>query len=171
MNQQTTWYLIADSSRAVIFFRRQADQHMQLLREFEHPQSRMANQELVSDRPGRVKQSAPPSRGHSSAGPTRGNHSAMDPHTSPKTVEQENFAHELAAALHEGLVDHQYESLVLVASPQFLGVLRNILNDQVQKHIKASLAKDYTHLTVPEIEKHLATNLDEFMLAADQPSA
>ena len=164
MDQQTTWYLVGDSSRARIFVHRSADKNLQLLRAFDHPQSRMANQDLVSDRPGRVQQSAPPSRGNPAG--SMGNRSAMEPHTSPKTVEQEHFAHELAAALHKGLVDQSYQSLVLVAGPQFLGLLRNILNEQVLKHVTASLDKDYTHFTQPELEKHLAAQLDGLSFAA-----
>jgi protein required for attachment to host cells len=95
----------------------------------------------------------------------------MESHTSPKAVEHESFAHELADALHQGLVEHSYQNLVLVAGPQFLGRLRNVLDDQVQKHVTASLDKDYTQLTAPEIEKHLTEQIDGFFLVANRASA
>ncbi len=170
MDTQTTWYLVGDASRARIFTLRPADKNLQLVREFYHPESRLANRELVSDRPGRTQQSTNLSRGNTGAGPSRGN-SAMEPHTSPKTVEHATFAHELADALHQGLVDHSYQNLVLVAGPQFLGLLRNVLDGQVQKHVTASLDKDYTQLSAADIEKHLTAQLDGFFLVANRASA
>lgn len=162
MDTHRTWYLVGDASRARIFARGTADKHLNLLHEFEHPESRMSNQELVSDRPGRTQQSSAASRGNPAGSANLGHRSAMEPHTSPKTVEQEHFAHELAAALYKGLMGQEYEELVLVAGPQFLGLLRSVLDEQVQKHVTVSLDRDYTYFTSPELEKHLAAQLGRF---------
>lgn len=166
MRQDITWYLVGDASRARIFRRGETDRHLRLLREFEHSQSRAHNRELVSDRPGRTQQATPPG---AASGASKGNRSAMEPHTTPKAVEHEHFAHELAKFLHQGLVNEEYADLVLVAGPQFLGLLRNILDEQVVKHVRASVDKDYTYFTPPELEHHLGRQLGDFALQ-DQPS-
>ena len=162
----TTWIFVADASRARIYAWRDAKIALHPLQEFFHPQSRLANHELVSDRPGRVQQGTPPSRGNSSAGPNKGNRSAMEPPTSPKTVEHEHFAHELAAVLYKGLVTHAYQRLVMVAAPQFLGLLRQVVSDQVTKQVVASLDKDYTSLTTAELEQRLTPLLSGLVAQA-----
>lgn len=156
MDQQTTWILVGDASRARLFVHQDAAKHLSLVREFNHPQSRVLNQDLVSDRPGRVQQSVGASRGGPSAGPNKGSRSAMEPPTEPKTVELARFAHELAATLYKGLGENAYHRLVLIAGPQLLGTLRQVLHEQVTKRIKTSFDKDYTSYTQNELEQRLA---------------
>lgn len=150
-----TWILVCDSSRARLFARPDGQPRLTLVRELAHPESRLPNHELASDRPGRVQQSAPPPRGKPTTGPSKGNRSGMEPHTAPKTVEHEHFARELADALHKGLTDNAYGRLVLVGAPQFLGLLRNVLDAQVSKRVGASLDKDYTQLDERELGERL----------------
>src|SRR5579883_1035000 len=150
-----TWILVCDSSRARLFSTRPKETHLHLVQAFEHPEGRLPNHELVSDRPGRAQQAAAPSHSPGTAGIAKGSRSGMEPHTSPKTVEQEHFAHALAAALHKGLVDNAYQHVVLVAPPQFLGILRNVLDPQVHKHVQHSLDKDYAQLDERELSERL----------------
>lgn len=156
-----TWILVGSASRARIFSwgADGAKQRLQLVRELEHPESRLANQDLVSDRPGRAQQAVAPSRLGPSVGPSKGNRSGMEPRTSPKTVEHEHFAHDLAQVLEKGLNDHAYQRLVLVAGPEFLGLMRQVLPAQVQKHVQASLDKDYTSDSEQELSARLSTLL------------
>jgi protein required for attachment to host cells len=43
-----------------------------------------------------------------------------------------------------------------VANPEFLGILRENLVDNVQKNIFASLNKNYTRLDAKELEQYLS---------------
>jgi len=144
MNNDITWILVCDASSARLFASRGRQAHLNLLREFDHPQGRATNHDLTTDRPGRV---------HQSAGP---NSSAMEPHTPPKIVEQGHFVQLLAGALHKGLDDNAYQHLVLVSPPHFLGLLRDALDQRVQQQVRASLDKDYTRLDVRALAEHLA---------------
>lgn len=143
-----TWVLISDAARARLFSAAERGQVFNLIREFDHPESRAANRELVTDRPGRVQQS-----GGSSGKTTR---SAMEPQTDPKTEEHHVFARELAEELEKALHRNEYNHLILAAGPQFLGMLRDSLHDQVRKHVTASLDKDYTHMDARELQQRLS---------------
>lgn len=52
------------------------------------------------------------------------------------------FARELGRYLDKARVEHQYDQLVLVASPKFLGALRKELGKEAGKLVAEELAKD-----------------------------
>lgn len=149
MQQQNnvTWVLIGDAARARLFAAADQGQTWNLIRNFEHPQSRFANHDLVTDRAGSFQQSGNLSRG------TR---SAMEPSIDAKTEEQILFAHELADELEKGLARNEYSHLVLAAGPQFLGLLRDSLPSQVKKHVTASVDKDYTRMPSRELQQRFS---------------
>jgi protein required for attachment to host cells len=151
----TTWILISDASRARLFATEGQGKPLQLVQEFEHPESRAANQDLVTDRPGRVQQSA----GGGPGSPGGGSRSAMEPQTTPKEVEHDLFARELAGALYKGATGNAYAHLVLAAPPQFLGMLREVIDEPVRKKVSASLDKDYTRLDLRELTERVQGSL------------
>jgi len=142
-----TWILLADAASARLYASGERPGDWTLLRELEHPESRMRSSELLSDKPGRVKQST-------------GSRAAMEPHTPRKKVEVERFARELAQALDEGVVSGACERLVLVAPPAFLGVLRDKLPPRVAARVTDVIEKDYLHLDQPTLKKRLEKALE-----------
>lgn len=70
-----------------------------------------------------------------------------------------HLAKELAHALEEGSRTGQYERLILVAPPRFLGELRDLLSPRVEARIVASihhdLAKTPIHALPGLVRKHL----------------
>ncbi len=94
-----------------------------------------------------LQQSAQPSEAHHVSAPS----------ADPKDVSADKFAHELSTLLTLHVQTHADASLVLVAAPHFLGVLRNTLSAQVSKHVGRSIDKDLTSLDAA----HLATRLQE----------
>lgn len=143
MNRDVTWILVCNGSGARLFASRGRQAPLNLLKEFDHPEGRAANHDLVSDRAGQAHQRVGPSS------------SAMEPHTSPKEVAQGHFVHLLANVLHKGLDEKDYRHLVLVASPHLLGRLREALSSQVQQHVRASLDKDCTQLDARALAEQL----------------
>ena len=79
----------------------------------------------------------------------------MSPSTPPHEVEAERFAHTVAKLLEGGLDSNDYERLLLVAPPHFLGLLRSALSSHVAKHVEGSLDKDYTELDAEELAERL----------------
>jgi protein required for attachment to host cells len=52
-----------------------------------------------------------------------------------------------------------YDSLVIVAPPQFLGLLRHVVSDHVKSHSVLWLDKDLTHHPLHQIETDVAGQL------------
>ena len=71
--------------------------------------------------------------------------SGYEPHQTPAEHQTERFARDIAAHLARGHREHRYRELVLVASPEFLGVLRKQLDRQVASVIRTSISKDWSH--------------------------
>lgn len=147
------WVLISDATRARLFVVAGPEQPLVELPALIHPASRARDQEIYSDRPGRVAQA------HAGPHPGHGSRSAMEPGTSAAEVEHQRFARHVAEELHRGLMERAYGRLVVAASPAFLGLLRKELSPQIIQHISATLNKDYTHLGLNELEKHLKEHL------------
>ncbi|QKT02489.1 host attachment protein [Ectothiorhodospiraceae bacterium 2226] len=138
-----TWVLVADEAKAR-FFRYQP--RKEILDEFEtlaHPQRRLQTSELIEDKPGRVFDSAGDGR-HSMGQPT-------DPH------EQEalRFAREIAGKLDLARARNEYDSLMVVAAPAFLGILRDTLSGEVRKRVAHEAAKNVVHMGREDILRQL----------------
>ena len=141
-----TWIVLADATSARLYAPGRPHRDWALVAELQHPEGRARDSDLVTDKPGRVKQS-------------KGYRSAMEPPTPPKKVEVKKFARRLAAALEDGLLRDAYERLILVAPPGFLGVLRGELSDRVRGRIAALVDKDYLHLDQRQARERLEAQL------------
>jgi protein required for attachment to host cells len=142
-----TWILLADSASARLYASGARLAGWTLVRELAHPESRMRTSEILSDKPGRVRQST-------------GSRSAMEPPTPRKKVEAEHFAREVARMLEEGVASGAYDRIVLVTPPAFLGVLREKLAPRVQERVARIVEKDYLHLDAATLQKRLAHELE-----------
>ena len=139
----TTWVVVADSSRGKIFVQ---DTHGNALQErvdLIHPGARLRGEKLTSDRSGR----------HTGAY-GQGSH-VFDARTEAKEHEVETFAKEIAERLETGRTSGQFQKLVLMAPPAFLGVLREQLGDEVRKLVVEEIAKDLVTHSADEVRKHL----------------
>ena len=140
----STWILVADASRARLFSTTGKLQPWSLVREFSHPESAAKVSEIMADKAGRVQQRT-----------ASGTRSGMEAPTSPKETEAKRFAHELAETLELGHARNQFSRLVLVAPPQFLGLLRSNLNGPVGKLVVSTVDKDLTPIHERELPDRL----------------
>jgi len=108
------------------------------LKEITHPESRLKSSELASDKPG-----------HYQAG-TSG-HGSFVPHSDPKEVTIDQFAHQLAKELDHARTVHAYDKLILIAPPRMEGLLQQHLNKHVKDSIAAVIQKDFHDITEKEI--------------------
>jgi protein required for attachment to host cells len=143
-----TWILISDASRARIFSFTDPEGGWELVRELNHPQSRANDRDLDSSELGRTRQVF-----------GQGSRSAMEPPTTPKEHEAEQFAHELVHLLDHEYDRQAYTDLILAAPPHFLGMLRGRLPAKLTRHIIEALDKDYTMLSQRELEANLGAKL------------
>lgn len=142
---ERTWIVVCDASKARFFMTRSGSGEWVKFEEFEHPASRVRGISLLSDRPGRQLQS----QGHHKK-------SAMEPHTDPREVEEFRFAHYIGDTLNSARLQDAFERLVIVAPPHFLGQLRKVLSDQVEKCVYATLDKDYTGIDERDLPDRIA---------------
>ncbi|MBS3780670.1 MAG: host attachment protein [Desulfovermiculus sp.] len=137
------WVVVADSSRARIFGAKNRSGDLIELEDMYHPESRMRDSELQTDKPGRM---------YSMQGEFR---SAAE-QTPARKVEAERFAQSLAEYLDKKHHEQQFDHLLLVASPNFLGQLRNEFRERLHKAVSKEINKDISNLKKAEdIRKHL----------------
>jgi protein required for attachment to host cells len=138
-----TWILVAESSRAKIFEQEAARGDLREMQAFDHAASRLNDSDLVS---------APPGRTYDSNG--MGRH-AMEPDTDPKVNETHIFARILAQHLDKTLDKNHVKKLVVIAPPEFLGILRDSFSAHVSKMIAAEINKNLVKESAESILGHL----------------
>ncbi|NPV19367.1 host attachment family protein [Bradyrhizobium aeschynomenes] len=68
-----------------------------------------------------------------------------------RQTDEATFAKQLAKAIEGMKHAHEFDSLVLVADPQTLGQLRNVMHKDVRDSIVLTIAKDLTNHPAHEI--------------------
>lgn len=154
INQHKIHVLIANASEACSYLTMRLGKPMQLLKAYNHPESREKGSNLVSDRAGNYQTSSACHYG------------ALAEPTSPKEVEAERFAHLLAEDLNHMLNNHQYDALVIIAPPHFHGLLNKYCHLRVRNSVIFNIEKDYTKLAEKELLSHLTELPRPFMLVA-----
>jgi protein required for attachment to host cells len=84
-----------------------------------------------------------------------GRRSAME-QTDWHTQEEERFLRRLVGHLDAQVNAGKMKSIILVAPPRALGVLRQAYSHNLRAALRAEIDKDFVKLPVYEIEKHLA---------------
>lgn len=141
-----TWVVVAHDAGARIFESDGAGQGLELVEEIEHSAGRARDGEIASDRPGRAFQK-------NIGDPRR---SSMGQSESPHDRAVSDFARAVAVKLEHGRVTNRYASLVLVAPPRFLGLLRSSLDGPTTQLVVGSLDKDFAAIEVSELVERLS---------------
>ena len=137
-----TWVLVADSSCAKIFKTDGRDIFHEVA-DLVHFQSKMHEQEITSDLPG----------SHAGKG---GSRHSFEGQTGIKEYEATNFAREISEQLETGHNKSQFDKLLIVAPPTFLGVLRKTIKPNIAKLVTHEINKDLVKFSTSEIKSHLA---------------
>ena len=137
-----TWILVANASLARLYEHLGPKKGLKLIKELEHPESRMKNAELSSDKAGSYQVSA-------------SGHGSREQQTSPKTNAAQNFAHALAKELYLGRSRNEFGRAILVAPPAFMGMLNATLDGPTAHMVSDRLEKDYTKTREPDLCGHL----------------
>lgn len=141
------WVVVAESSRAKIFTMNTPDGALNFKESLEHPEARQHEQRLVSDLPGRTFDSA-----------GQGRH-AKEEEVPPKKEEAIRFAKQITDYVEAARTRNEIERLVLVAPPQFLGLLRDYLSAQSTKLVSQEIQKDLVKHDTMDIRRHLPERL------------
>ena len=143
----TTWVVVADASRARFFESRRRGQELIERDTLLHPESRLKTADIMSDNEGTVMDRVGEGQRRS------------DPRINPQDAEMEKFAREVASFLDKKRALNEFDQLIIAASPNFLGNLRQRISDQVTKCVVDTLDKDYSRLPKEEIVQRLQQQL------------
>ena len=136
------WVIVADASRTRFFSTSAANGK---LVEFEgrvHVSSREKEQDLVSDRVGRVVNSS------------SGTHTFGHERDATRE-ESERFAREIGGLINQGVSSHHCERIYLLAAPAFLGQLRKNLSPAAKEVIASEQAINLVQTSESAIREHL----------------
>lgn len=117
------------------------------LEALEHPEGRLKSQAIDADRPGRSFESAGMKR-HS-----------MSREVDPKKQAAIGFAKRVAERLEHARRQGEMERLILVAAPEFLGLLRDHLGADLRRLIDEEFSLDLARMTPQQIRAHLPETL------------
>jgi protein required for attachment to host cells len=140
---ENTWVVVAESSRARIF---KLDGLLTPLRElsgFVNPDARARERDLAPDRQGRTFESFGSIR------------HAKQQELTPKQQRSLAFARELAGQLEQGRSCGDFERLILIAPPAFLGMLRKNLSDNTRQTISREIKKNLVRENEEAIRQYL----------------
>jgi len=141
MRKKRNLVIVADRGRARFF-----SQEVYKLKELADMSSdHRLPQEVESDKQGRFQ----------SKGTAIPQHFSYSPHTELSTKQRENFANDIVVQTRKIRDAQDFDGIILIASPKFLGVLRSVLNDQERDQIKKEIAKELTKLPLTEIALYL----------------
>lgn len=142
-----TWVVVADSSAARIFNAPSPTGALREIASYAHAEGRMHERDLRSDEPGMTKDRA----GYAKH--------AMEPKVKPKQQEAIAFARLLAERIELARSKSEIDRLILVAPPEFLGHLRNVLDDDARKIVEGEHDLNVVRMAPDEIRRHLPERL------------
>lgn len=139
-----TWVVVADRAIARVFEQCGGpDGELRAVTTLRHPESRERMSESVTDGPGSF-------RGGAIAGSESG-----EPNRDHRHHTADEFAREVSDYLEQSRLRRSFNRLVLIAAPLFLGTLRGVLSEPVQRLVELEIDKDYTHLDRARIHDRL----------------
>ena len=139
--------VVADSSKARILLAESGQSPLIDDRDFIHPESRLREQDLVSD-----------GTGSESAAGGYGQHS-MGHEKTAHDQEMKNFADELCVEIDKLRQSSDLRRIYLVASPKFLGLLRAAMSKQCSALLEEEISKDLVSHSIEDIRSHLPKQL------------
>ena len=136
------WVVVCDGAKALILENIGDAQTPNLKTREVYEQQDRKTHELGTDAPGRAIQSVGSAR------------SAME-QTDWHDQAEQRFLGDLVKRLDAAVKAGDAKSIILVAPPRALGVLRQSLSNGLRGAVRAEIDKDYVKMLVHEIEKHL----------------
>jgi protein required for attachment to host cells len=141
---ETTWIVVADSSRARVIERR--GEAATELEDLLNPEGRAQARDLATDECGRL---------YSRDGPASAPNHATGPDTDPAEHAVDLFAKRLARALDDARVANRYDALCVVAPPKMLGRLRAAFSKETARRVAREIDKDFSALDLRALLAHL----------------
>lgn len=130
--------IVADAVHARVFRTHKGLKNLEEKEDFIHMESRRRNRELDADTAGRT-----------------GNQQSTLSRTSTRDNEEYSFARQLGKHLKELYNHDKFEELILIATPRFLGMLREELPAPLDRMETRSFSKELIYLSAGEIAEYI----------------
>jgi protein required for attachment to host cells len=145
-----TWIVSANSGRARVFSMTSATAPLQEINDMVNSAARLRTGATESDELGQ-RSAGKSAHSVGAAAPTSG----YQPNQSPAEHQTELFARSIANFLLHNYLEGRFNSLHLIAGPEFLGVLRNQLNTGLASAVDLAIDKDYTRLSGDQLREQI----------------
>lgn len=139
---QGEWVVVCDGAKALVLENRGDEKFPNLQTREVHEQKNARTSDIGTDAPG---------RSHSSVGHGRSAVQQTDFHDEAEREFLIGLMGRLNAAVEAGEV----KSLIVIAPPRALGVIRQAYSHNLKQAVRKEIDKDFVKMPVHEIEKHL----------------
>ena len=143
--------VVADQAEACFYDIGSEEDALRPVGRLTDPMAHLHDRDLKSDRPGRFFD-------HATTSPARRGataHHGTGGERSPRKHEAELFARHIADDLEKAHQKAEFDRLVIMAGPGFLGLLRAHLPQSVRSSVAAEVPKDLAHQPPTAVREHL----------------
>jgi protein required for attachment to host cells len=145
--------LVADQAEAIFYDASSLRTAPKEVARISDPAAHLHARDLASDRPG---------RSYESYGGAR---HAIERENDPRQRGAVRFARRIARRLDDARRNDEFERLVVVAGPPFLGLVREELSRPTRARVVHEIRKDLVHGPVSALRKHLCASAEELLPA------
>jgi len=136
------WVVVCDGAKALVLENAGSRMRPNLTTRQVFEQPGLSDGELSADRPGRA---------FNSVGSARSAMEQVDRHDQ----DEQRFLTGIADHLDKAVLAGETPSLIVVAPPKAIGILRRAYSSHVKQALRAEVEKDFVKMPVKEIERHL----------------
>lgn len=145
--------VVADQAEAIFYDTPSLQSVPKEIARISDPAAHLHDRDLMSDRPG---------RSYESVGGAR---HAIERENDPRQREAVRFARRIARRLDEARRKNEYEQLIVVAGPAFLGLMREEMSRPTRERVVHEVHKDLVHSPAEALRKHLPASAAELLPA------
>jgi protein required for attachment to host cells len=141
--------VVADQAEAIFYDSTSLRTSPKEVARISDPAAHLHNRDFSSDRPG---------RSYESVGGAR---HALERENDPRQREAVRFARRIARRLDDARRKEEFEELIVVAGPSFLGLMREELSKPTRARVVHEVHKDLVHSPLAALRKHLPASAAE----------
>lgn len=145
-----TWIVTANAGRARFFAQTDVSEPLHEVNGLINTAVRLRTTDTESDALGQMAASR---SGHGAGAAAQP--SGYEPHQSPAEHKTELFARSVAEFLLRARHEDCFQRLCIMAAPEFLGVLRKVLDSNLHALVVTEVNRDYTQLDAVELRQKL----------------
>ena len=135
--------VVADQAEAIFYDTPSLQAQPKEVAHISDPLAHQHDREFSSDRPGRSYESV------------GGQRHAIEREEDPRLREAVRFAKRISRRLDEARRKGEYDELIVVAGPPFLGLMRKQMSRPTRERVVHEIRKDLVHSPVESLRRHL----------------